>query len=166
MLFNVINNKNMKTIRIIKYAILALVLFSGCSKENESSLVPEEDLQTYTQEIPVTFEGMEDTKMTLDGETGVCAWSDYDALAIDTSTGLYYAPVVGGSVRLNLASGQTRRRFAGYPGFNPSTHVDANPISSADTDPTVYYRSSAQYSGRTNDWMWAPMIAENTGETL
>lgn len=162
----------MKTVRIIKYAVLAMVLFAGCNKENDSSRVPEEDLQTHAQVIPVTFEGMEDTKMTMNGETGECTWTDYDNIALSYYDSMYaqyrwyYAPVVSNAVRLDLASTQFRRRFACYPGFNPDTHDYTNTITNADTPVVTYYTQANYKNGKTNDWMWAPMIAENTGQTL
>lgn len=142
----------------------ALLTLAGCQRE---AIGPEVSaIEEGTEVIPVWVEGMPDTKMTVNSTTGICAWSfnDLIALCIDDAGDNTYKnyPVVDGSVRLSLASSQSRANYAIYP-------TTAAPASGYAT-PTVMYPTTynmalipeANYA----DWCPAPMVAVNSGAAL
>lgn len=153
----------MQMINKFKISLLGIALttlmLASCQREN---IAPEVSaIEEGTEVIPVLVEGMPDTKMTVNATTGICAWEENDPVALyisGTGANKYVNyPVVDGSVRLSLASGQSRANYAIYP-------AGSAPASGYAT-PTVTYPSSYNMMGiaeaKYADWCPAPMVAIN-----
>lgn len=155
---------NLITLTALSAAFIAAAALAGCQRENIDPEVSA--IEEGTEVIPVWVEGMPDTKMTVNATTGICAWEENDPVALyisGTGANKYVNyPVVDGSVRLSLASGQSRANYAIYP----TTAAYA----SGYTTPTVMYPTTynmalipeANYA----DWCPAPMVAVNSGAAL
>lgn len=154
-------------------AAAAALVLAACQQE---SIGPEASAPDQaTEVIPVWVEGavaddgtplLPDTKMTVNATTGACAWETNDPVALyisGTGANKYVNyPVVDGSVRLSLASGQSRANYAIYP----TTAAYAGGYSS----PYVTYPSTYDMNqipeANYEDWCPAPMVAKNTTAAL
>lgn len=138
------------------FLTIALAALScGCQKEVDKV---SDNEAPYTEELSVSFEDIVDTKMLLDPATGLCTWQEDDPIAVHTTSGWYYAPVAGSSVRLNLSSTQTRQNYAIYPSTAPGN---------SPATPNVAYPSSYDMVGGKNltNHTPAPMVAINSATT-
>lgn len=155
---------NLITLTALSAVLIALAALAGCQRENIAPAASATD--QATEVIPVWVEGMPDTKMTVNSTTGICAWEENDPVALyisGTSADKYVNyPVVDGSVRLSLASGQSRANYAIYPaGSAPASGYNTPTV----TYPTTYNMAlipEANYA----DWCPAPMVAVNSGAAL
>ena len=130
--------------------------FIACQRE-----LPETGDTAVTEEIPVFVEGLQaDTKMTIDGTSGTCAWQENDQISMWVGNNLN-VPVTNGAVRVSLSGSQARSKWAVYPAANASS------ISA--TNPTIYYPTTYDMYGGKNldpDYTPAPMVAKNTENRL
>lgn len=150
-------NKTLK--HLAGYALwgsAAIMGFIACQRE-----LPETGNTAVTEEIPVFVEGLQaDTKMTIDGTDGTCAWQENDQIRMWVGSNLD-VPVTNGAVRVSLSGSQTRSGWAVYPAANASG-VNG-------TDPTIYYPKTYDMYGGKNldpDYTPAPMVAKNTENRL
>ena len=130
--------------------------FIACQRE-----LPETGNTAVTEEIPVFVEGLQaDTKMTIDGTDGTCAWQENDQISMWVGKTLN-VPVTNGAVRVSLSGSQARSKWAVYPAANAS-NISA-------TNPTITYPLTYDMYGGKNldpDYTPAPMVAKNTENRL
>lgn len=126
---------NLITLTALSAVLIALAALAGCQQEPIGPETTAPDTDQVTEVIPVYMEGMADmdatldTKLTIDGDDGTCAWSYNDVIALyagGTGAGYKRCAVVDGAVRLSLATGQTRANYAIYP-YASATGTAATP---------------------------------------
>ncbi len=147
-----------KFIAVSAMVMASAIMLAGCQREPIASA---EEEPAAEEVIPVYVEGFNDTKMTIDGTDGTCAWENNDIIMMYVGSNLL-VPVVDGAVKVSLTGSQTRSKWAVYPG-NQSTAV----ISSA--NPTVAFPYQYDMSGGKNlnpNYCPAPMFADNTKNSL
>ena len=156
-----------------KHSILPLLVLGvvcSCQKAEPAGL--EEPSAGKEEVIPVHIEGVGEgqTRVDVDGTTGICTWSFNDQVGLYTmttgsETGSYRAAfVTDGAVRLSLAENQYRTRFAVYP-F--SCRDDSY---YTETDFRVNYPAAYHMANRSaeemNTFSPIPMVAKNDDSEL
>lgn len=155
---------NLITLKTLSAALIAAAALAGCQREaigpEASALDPAADEIV----IPVSVEPTryDDTKVSLDGSTGVCAWEDGDlvALYINGKNAYVSSGIVGSAVRLSIGSTDSRANYAIYP--------DVSAVASYVTSTTLRVKYPASYDMRNKsvNYCPAPMVADNSKDAL
>lgn len=138
-------------------ALLSAVLMASC--QSKEAPVQEENQET----VNLILGDYNETKVNVDGSTGVCTWTTGDDMAIyisGTGAGYYNKVVNGEMVVISTTAGQTRDGYAIYPAASAvAGYVTAS-------DLWVNYPYEYDYTGQTTEtYTPMPMVAVNAPNT-
>lgn len=159
----------MKRVNSSLFTVLSAILAVSACQREAAVADTQAPVQGEEMVIPVSVEGAIDcdvTKITVNPTTGVTAWETNEPIGVYVSgpgaNAYVKAPVVSNSIRLSLATGQSRANYAIAP-------WESAPASGY-TTPTVIYPATYNMTGKdvtsANNWAPTPMVASNSGTEL